>query len=102
VSERSGETLTLRVRVKPRASKSRVVGYKDGVLEVAVAAAPVDGAANEELVRTLAEHFDVPKSTIAIVSGQASRLKLARFEQPPNSLRSRAVDPTRGDPRRGR
>lgn len=72
--------MTLRVRVKPRASKSRVIGYKDDVLEVAVAAPPVDGAANEELIRTLAEHFDVPKSTITIVSGQGSRLKLVRIE----------------------
>ena len=49
--------LRLKVRVKPRASKSRVLGTRDGVLEVAVAAPPVDGAANEELVRTLAEHY---------------------------------------------
>lgn len=79
--------MTVRVRVKPRASKSRVIGYKDDVLEVAVAAPPVDGAANEELIRTLAEHFDVPKSTIAIVSGQGSRLKLVRIEPDPKPRR---------------
>lgn len=78
---------TLRVRVKPRASKSRVIGYKDDALEVAVAAPPVDGAANEELVRTLAEHFEVPKSTIEIVSGHGSRVKLVRFATAPKSLR---------------
>jgi uncharacterized protein (TIGR00251 family) len=78
---------TVRVRVKPRASKSRVLGYKDDLLEVAVAAPPVDGAANEELVRTLAAHFEVPKSTIEIVSGHGSRVKLVRFERAPKSLR---------------
>lgn len=78
---------TVRVRVKPRASKSRVLGYKDDLLEVAVAAPPVDGAANEELVRTLADHFEVPKSTIEIVSGQGSRVKLVRFERAPKGLR---------------
>ena len=78
---------TVRVRVKPRASKSRVLGYKDDLLEVAVAAPPVDGAANEELVRTLADHFEVPKSTIEIVSGQGSRVKLVRFERAPTGLR---------------
>ena len=78
---------TVRVRVKPRASKSRVLGYKDNLLEVAVAAPPVDGAANEELVRTLAAHFEVPKSTIEIVSGQGSRVKLVRFERVPKGLR---------------
>lgn len=74
---------TLRVRVKPRASKSRVVGMKDDALEVAVAAPPVDGAANDELLRTLALHYGVPKSTLAIVSGHNSRIKLVRFERAP-------------------
>jgi uncharacterized protein len=69
----------LRVRVKTRAAKSRVLGVRNGELEVAVAAPPVDGAANEELVRTLARHFDVPKSTISIESGGASRSKLVRL-----------------------
>ena len=70
--------LRLKVRVKPRASKSRVLGTRDGVLEVAVAAPPVDGAANEELVRTLAEHYGVPKRAVEIVSGETSRVKIVR------------------------
>ena len=74
-----GEGARLAVRVKPRASKSRVLGLKSGVLEVAVAAPPVDGAANDELLRTLAGHFEVPRSTLEIVSGQASRIKVVRF-----------------------
>ena len=71
------------MRVKPRASKSRVLGEKEGLLEVAVAAPPVDGAANDELVRTLADHFGVAKSTLEVVSGHASRLKTVRFARPP-------------------
>lgn len=87
MSQSGSASVTLRVRVKPRASKSRVIGYKDDVLEVAVAAPPVDGEANEELVRTLAAHFDVPKSTIAIVSGHGSRVKLVRIEPAPSVTR---------------
>jgi uncharacterized protein (TIGR00251 family) len=71
--------LRLKVRVKPRASKSRVLGNKDETLEVAIAAPPVDDAANQELIRTLAAHYDVPKSAVEIVSGHRSRLKLVRI-----------------------
>jgi uncharacterized protein (TIGR00251 family) len=71
--------VSLRVRVKPRASKSAVLGVRAGELEVAVRAPPVDGAANEELVRILAEHFDVPKSAVAIARGQGGRSKIVRI-----------------------
>jgi uncharacterized protein (TIGR00251 family) len=71
--------IRLKVRVKPRASKSRVLGMKEDELEVAVAAPPVDGAANLELVRTLAEHFGVAKSAVEIVSGQTGRHKIVRI-----------------------
>ena len=69
----------VRVRVKTRASQSRVLGVKGGELEVAVAAPPVNGAANAELLRTVAEHFGVPKSTATIESGATSRSKLVRL-----------------------
>jgi len=72
------DELRLKVRVKPRAAKSRVLGPKDDVLEVAVAAPPVDGAANEELVRTLAEHYGVPKRAVEILSGETARIKVVR------------------------
>jgi uncharacterized protein len=65
----------LEVRVKPRARKSAVLGVREGVLEVAVAAPPVDGAANEELIRTLAAHFDLGRRAVRLVSGESSRHK---------------------------
>jgi uncharacterized protein len=79
--------VSIRIRVKPRASKSRVLAEKEGELEVAVAAPPVDGKANEELVRVLAEHFDVPKSAISIARGESGRSKLVRFSVVPAALR---------------
>jgi uncharacterized protein (TIGR00251 family) len=66
----------LRVHVKPRASKSSVAAVRDGALDVRVAAPPVDGAANEELVRAMARALGVPRSAIEIVRGQTSREKL--------------------------
>lgn len=64
------------VRAKPRARKSRVVGGRGDAVEVALAAPPVDGAANEELVRTLADALGVAKRQIALVRGESSRQKL--------------------------
>jgi uncharacterized protein len=78
--------VTLCIRVKPRASKSHVLGEREGELEVAVAAPPVDGKANQELVRVLADYFDVPKSAIEIARGESGRSKLVRIAVVPTRL----------------
>lgn len=70
--------ITFNVRVVPRASRSGVVGEHDGALRVRVAAPPVEGAANEELIRTLADALNVPKRSVEIKSGHASKLKQVR------------------------
>ena len=67
--------LIFKVRVVPRASRSELVGEHDGALRVRIAAPPVDGAANDELVRLLARAFGVPRSAIAITGGHAAKLK---------------------------
>jgi uncharacterized protein len=64
------------VHAKPRAKKSRVLGSRGDALEVSLAAPPVDGAANEELVRTLADALGVPKRQVVLVRGDSSRQKL--------------------------
>jgi len=79
-STENGGALTFKVRVVPRASRSEVVGEHDGDLRVRVAAPPVEGAANEELIRTLARFFDVPIRAVEITSGQASKLKRVRVK----------------------
>ena len=73
------EGVDITIRVKPRASKSRVLGERSGALEVAVAAPPVDGEANAELVRTLAEFFDVARSRVHITSGKSGKNKIVRL-----------------------
>jgi uncharacterized protein (TIGR00251 family) len=55
-----------------------VAGEHDGSLRVRVAAPPVDGAANEELVRTLARALNVPARDVEITSGHTSKLKHVR------------------------
>jgi uncharacterized protein (TIGR00251 family) len=75
----TGDELRIRVRVKPRAAKSRVLTTSRGVVEVAVAAPPVDGAANEELVRLLASVLGVGRRSVEIVGGAHGRTKLLRI-----------------------
>src|SRR5882762_5544522 len=74
-AEKDG-ALTFKVRVVPRASRSELVGEHDGALRVRIAAPPVDGAANDELVRLLARAFGVPRSAIDITRGHAAKLKI--------------------------
>lgn len=69
----------IEIEVKVRASKSRVLGVKAGKLSVALAAAPVDGEANQELIDTLAAHFELPRRQVRLVSGERSRRKLVEL-----------------------
>jgi uncharacterized protein (TIGR00251 family) len=64
------------VWAKPRAKKSRIVGIRGEAIEVSLAAPPVDGAANEELVCVLAEVLRVPKRNVVILRGDTSQRKL--------------------------
>ena len=89
-SEKDG-ALTFKVRVVPRASRSEIVGEHDGALRVRIAAPPVDGAANDELVRLLARAFGVPRSAIDITAGHASKLKTVRVAGGQPSVLSRQV-----------
>lgn len=63
------------VKVTPRASISRVEKVANAALKVRLAAPPVDGAANAELVKTMASFFGVAKSAVVISSGESSRTK---------------------------
>ncbi len=83
VTESKGE-LTFNVRVIPRASKTEIVGERDGALKVRIASPPVDGAANAELIKHLAKRFGVSRNDITIIGGETSknkRIKIANLSQ---------------------
>ena len=72
---RTPDGIALRVRVVPRAGRTAIGGRREDALLVRLAAAPVDGAANDALIEFLAKLFDRPQRDITIVSGHASRDK---------------------------
>ena len=67
------------VKVIPRGGRSAIAGTRDDAVLVRLNAAPVDGAANAELIQLLADTLDVPRRNIDIVSGQRSRAKRVRI-----------------------
>lgn len=73
-------SITFTIRVVPRASKSEIAGEMDGNLRVRISASPVDGAANEGVVRLLAKAFGVAKTNVSILSGQTSKTKRIRID----------------------
>jgi len=71
---------TFTVRVVPRASRSEITGVYDGALRIRIAAPPVAGAANSELVRLLAKRLKVPQNGVQIISGAGSKNKVVRVQ----------------------
>ena len=68
----------LQLQVQPRASRTEVAGAHGGALKIRLAAPPVDGEANDELIRFLAKTLGVPKSAVTIVRGATGRKKVVR------------------------
>jgi uncharacterized protein len=78
------------IRVIPRAGRTRLAGERDGRLLVRVAAAPVDGAANDALLVFFSEVLDVPRRAVRIVAGERGRQKrIAVDGLDPNAARAR-------------
>jgi uncharacterized protein (TIGR00251 family) len=72
--------VTLRVRVKPRASRDAIDGERDGALVVRLKAPPVEGAANAALSRFLGRALGVAPSAVRIVKGGSARQKLVAID----------------------
>jgi uncharacterized protein (TIGR00251 family) len=72
--------VTLAIRAQPGAKKTAITGiYGEGAtaqLKIAVQAPPIGGRANEALIAFLAKTFDLPRSSVALVSGELSRSKV--------------------------
>ena len=71
--------MIVNIRVIPRARRNQITVDTDGTFRVHTTAAPADGAANEAVIKMLAEHFKVPKTSINIIRGSTSRNKVIEF-----------------------
>ena len=73
-------SIVIAIKVTPRSARPGIGGWRSGAdgreeLEVRVSAAPADGEANAAVIKLLSRELRIPKSAIAIVSGETSRHK---------------------------
>lgn len=79
------------IYVQPRAAVTAVVGMHGEAVKIRVAAPPVDGEANEELIRFLAKALRLARRDITIVAGSGSRTKRVRITGATGDIRSRLL-----------
>lgn len=75
-----GEDVLVDVMVSPRASRTRILDVYDDRLKIQLAAPPVDGQANDALVRFIAESLELPRAQVEIVGGSANKRKTVRIK----------------------
>ena len=66
----------LAVQISPNAKRSEVIGILEDVLKIRLQAQPIEGKANEALVRFIAESLGVPRSAVVITHGLSNKRKL--------------------------
>jgi len=71
-------SLTIPFHVRPRASVTKIVGEMDGAVKIRLAAPPVEGAANLELIRFVSKLLGISRSKVEIASGITARRKILR------------------------
>lgn len=68
--------MRIRVRIIPGAKQNQLVEHKDGVYKIRLTAPPIDGRANEALLRFLADRVSLAPSCLSIVSGHTNKQKM--------------------------
>lgn len=80
--EWQGENLILHCHIQPNAAKDEIVGIHGDRLKVRITAPPVDGKANEHIIKWFSKLCKVPKSQINILQGELGRQKTLRIHAP--------------------
>jgi hypothetical protein len=78
--EGTRDGVRIHLHIQPRAARTGLAGRFGDALKVRLKSPPVDGAANEELLRFLAETLRIPKNRVELVAGHSSRRKTVRVE----------------------
>lgn len=71
-----GTSIRIHVHAQPGAKRTEVVGLHGDALKIRIQAPPLEGRANEELIRFLAETLGVPRSRVSLIRGDKSRSKV--------------------------
>jgi len=79
---RDGPDLVLTIAAQPRGGPTAFAGIHGGAVKLRLGAPPVDGRANEELVRFLASAFGVPRRQVTLLRGAGGRRKTVRIGRP--------------------
>jgi len=79
-ANKDSQGIRLAAKVTPNAGRNEITGFKEGVLQVRIAAPPDKGKANKELANFLSERLGIKKSSITIIKGQTSRNKVIFIE----------------------
>lgn len=74
-----GDDLVLTLRVQPRAKNDAIVGPHGDAIRVRITAPPVEGKANDHLVRLLAKRLGVHRRDVTLISGESGRDKRVRI-----------------------
>ena len=79
-THQKAQATIISVKVKPNSRVSALVEGEDGAWLAQLKSPPVDGKANEELVRLIAKQFGCRKSAVSLKSGVSARTKLVKIE----------------------
>lgn len=85
------DRLTLTLHIQPGAKKTEVAGLHGDALKIRLSADPVDGKANAELIRFVADRLGVAKSAVSLKSGQTSRRKVLEVIAAPKDTAQRLL-----------
>lgn len=72
--------MIIQVKVKPNAGQSSFEPLDDGTFRARLKSQPIEGRANDELLRLVARHFERPKSAVSIRMGSTGRIKLVQIQ----------------------
>jgi len=73
--------MLIKIKVIPNSQKNEIVEQSPTFMKIKIAAPPEKGKANQALIKFLAEHFKIPKTSIAIKNGLTSKTKLIQLSK---------------------
>ncbi len=78
IFQETNEGVTFAIKLIPRAKRDEIVGIENDALKIRIHAPPVEGRANEALIKFLAQTLNVPRTNVELVRGETSRHKVVR------------------------